>query len=120
MKKEFLLLSFTFLVASFSLVAQKPVWRLDSEFQSLLPTEQLSPSWRSIQQYKQFEINFKSLRASILAEAPAENQNGRTMAVSLPMPDGSLRTFHVMESPVMEPELAAKYREMIPNSKPTS
>lgn len=31
------------------------------------------------------------------------------MVISIPMPDGSLQRFSVMESPVMEPDLAARY-----------
>ncbi|MCC6843882.1 MAG: proprotein convertase P-domain-containing protein [Saprospiraceae bacterium] len=112
MKKAFLLLSFTFFIASISLVAQKPVWKLAPGSKNLVPTEQMSPSWRSIKAYQQFEINFNTLRSFILTQAPAENQLGKTISISLPMPDGNVREFYIMESPVMEPELALKYPEI--------
>jgi hypothetical protein len=52
---------------------------------------------------------------SLLAAAPVEGsvqQNANGLVLVLPMPDGSFQRFSVVESPVMEPGLAAKYPQI--------
>ncbi|MEO5803478.1 MAG: reprolysin-like metallopeptidase, partial [Verrucomicrobiota bacterium] len=61
-----------------------------------------------------FNVDHGSLRAE-LARVPKEFSNQARIApgeISLPMPDGSLARFKVVESPVMAPELAAKFPEI--------
>lgn len=62
-------------------------------------------SWRSL------SLNFDAMR-NHLRQAPMEftaaAQNAPLQLV-LPMPDGTMETFQVWESPIMEPALAAKY-----------
>jgi hypothetical protein len=51
---------------------------------------------------------------SVLSRAPMEFTQGRTSSVelSLPMPDGAMARFRIEESPIMEPQLAARYPEI--------
>lgn len=66
------------------------------------------------QKFQAFRLDRGTL-ALRLAAAPGEFAAAaqRTPAeIELPMPDGSLTTFQFVESPVMAPELAAKYPEL--------
>jgi hypothetical protein len=57
----------------------------------------------------------KDLLHTILNQTPAEGSSeSKTTAVTLalPLPDGTVGNFRIMESPIMAPELAAKYPEM--------
>ncbi|MFA6046825.1 MAG: reprolysin-like metallopeptidase, partial [Phycisphaerales bacterium] len=58
------------------------------------------------------QVNWDVLKG-LLAAAPLEAvpQVQPPVIVSLPMPDGWLARFNVVESPMMEPELAAKFPE---------
>ncbi|MEO6182010.1 MAG: reprolysin-like metallopeptidase, partial [Verrucomicrobiota bacterium] len=61
-----------------------------------------------------FNVDQASLRAE-LARVPKEFSNEARVApgeISLPMPDGTLARFQIVESPVMAPELAAKFPEI--------
>ena len=61
-----------------------------------------------------FDLAGASLRAT-LADAPAEGSRAARSAplvVSLPSPDGSFERFRVVDSPVMEPGLAARHPEI--------
>jgi Metallo-peptidase family M12B Reprolysin-like len=62
------------------------------------------------EKFAAFALDRRSL-AAVLATAPREfAQGGRAAAiVSIPMPDGSLAKFEVVESSVMADDLAAKY-----------
>lgn len=65
-------------------------------------------------QYKTFQLDYDNL-ASALRTAPMEfTQAAREqpLLVELPLADGSLRTFKIWESPIMAPELTAKYPEI--------
>ncbi|MBN8596162.1 MAG: hypothetical protein J0L78_00660 [Planctomycetes bacterium] len=60
-----------------------------------------------------FRLNRKEQQA-VLASAPLENSQRAASApvIMLPRPDGGLEAFSVVESPIMEPELAAKYPQI--------
>ena len=63
--------------------------------------------------YKTFRLNKQALK-TILENAPLEFDSfGESPGVILemPMPDGSFERFTIKESPIMEPELAAKFPE---------
>jgi hypothetical protein len=52
---------------------------------------------------------------NVLAKAPASaavRADRSSAVISLPMPDGSFQQFTFVESPVMHPQLAAKYPEI--------
>ena len=60
--------------------------------------------------YRALRLN-KGALAQQLARAPMEGSGdlrNSPVVLSLPMPDGSLQRFHVEESPIMEPSLAAR------------
>ena len=60
--------------------------------------------------YRALRLNKEAL-AQQLARAPMEGSGdlrNSPVVLSLPMPDGSLQRFHVEESPIMEPSLAAR------------
>ena len=51
--------------------------------------------------------------ADVLRGAPAERQRSvRALTISIPAPDGGFERFAVVESPVMEPGLAAAHPEL--------
>ncbi|MEP7128826.1 MAG: hypothetical protein ABI729_08160, partial [Chitinophagales bacterium] len=61
--------------------------------------------------YRSLQLNVSSMRAH-LQTAPKEfSESARTksLVLSLPMPGGTIDDFEIFESPVMAPELAAKY-----------
>ncbi len=58
-----------------------------------------------------FQLDYESLETALKA-APMEftqAARGAGLLLELPMADGSMRTFSVVESPVIAPELAAKF-----------
>ncbi len=77
--------------------------------------EAVAESWPSIlHQYQLVSLEQQTLQ-DVLTSAPAETEvrADRSWAViTLPMPDGSFQRFSFVESPVMHPELAAKYPEI--------
>ncbi len=63
------------------------------------------------EKYRSLTLDLEQLKA-LLDEAPmrfsAEAEAGQAR-LTIPMPDGSLQEFHVVEAPVMHPDLAARY-----------
>ena len=63
------------------------------------------------QRYLTYQLNLSQLEG-LLATAPLEfTEAGRAhpLILPLPLPDGTLADFALVESPIMEPELAAKF-----------
>ena len=48
----------------------------------------------------------------LLELSPSEYSGDKSNIIQIPMPDGSLGRFAVVESPIMEPDLAAKYPQI--------
>ena len=63
------------------------------------------------QRYLSFHLNFNELK-NLLSKAPGEravNLSQSPLIIDLPLPNGLLQRYRVVESPVMAPELAAAY-----------
>ncbi len=58
-----------------------------------------------------FVADIVALRLA-LEQAPAESSGDRSHRLPLPMPDGGIREFNVVDSPIMAPELAARYPDI--------
>lgn len=68
----------------------------------------------SVNQYRTLRLEQEALQAK-LDNAPMEftpAAASQALTIRLPLPDGHTATFEVVESPVMAPELAAKYPEL--------
>ena len=66
------------------------------------------------QKYLAFQLNGNDLRTQLLS-APHENSvkiNESTCIITLPLPNGTFQRFRVVESPIMEPALAAAYPDI--------
>ncbi|GAA4015612.1 zinc-dependent metalloprotease family protein [Hymenobacter fastidiosus] len=64
-----------------------------------------------LSQYRSVTVQLESMRAT-LAPAPVEQGAGArnsATVVSLPLPDGTSQRFRIVQTPVMEPALAARY-----------
>jgi hypothetical protein len=80
----------------------------------LPPTKDGRPADVKAERYEAFSLDRDAIRTA-LAGAPAEGTlaaKTSPVEVSLPAPDGKLQRFAVYDSPVMEPELAAKYPDI--------
>lgn len=73
-----------------------------------------SKAWVRPQRFRAVRVDRVSLRAQLrraVAERP-EEVLAPALDIDLPMPDGSSARFRIVESPVMAPELAAKFPEI--------
>jgi trimeric autotransporter adhesin len=67
-----------------------------------------------LRQYAGYTLNSSGM-AALLTAAPLESApgaRGNSIAVALPAPNGEFKTFAIVESPVMEPGLAAAHPEI--------
>lgn len=74
---------------------------------------ELEKSDKTVQatQYRTLSLDLDALKKYV-RNAPLENttdSKNRPLYLDLPLPDGTMETFAVVESPIMEPELAARY-----------
>ena len=58
--------------------------------------------------FRTYALNKEALQ-NVLANAPLEMTTESTVILELPLPNGEYGRFRIVESPVMAPELAAKY-----------
>jgi len=86
------------------------IWRTIDESEIALRGErQIIPI-----KYETFRVNANALQ-TVLAAAPLEanvNVHASNHIISIPMPDGQVAEFRFVESPIMAPELAARYPEI--------
>jgi hypothetical protein len=91
--------------------AQTNPWRVaSSPAQSTLASQ----TWVQPDKFVTFDLDHSAL-GSILAAAPKEALGKgvtNTGVIALPLPDGTFSTFRFVESPVMAPELAARFPEI--------
>lgn len=71
-----------------------------------------SRSWQNIKHFSTFEMPFEQYRKYLIGVVPTENNQGNVAPITLPMPDGSTRTFEIMSSTVMESEIQSRYPEI--------
>ncbi len=92
-------------------VASDKLWQEfdDTTLQQRLPDRVTIPNT-----YRAFKLD-KSELQTLLRNAPMESmdaaRNAAPLIISIPMPDGTLSRFSVVESPIFEPALAAKHPE---------
>lgn len=74
------------------------------------PEAEAAPRGMRPQQFAPFQLDRAAI-AALLAAAPIEDTPAaaQPLALPVPMPDGTLATFEVVESSVMAPELQARY-----------
>jgi sugar lactone lactonase YvrE len=121
-----------FTVAVMALVLSGIYWPSGSLLVSAVSASVSDPLWQEVtpvsikaltsnrqsqgapQHYRAFELNEAAL-ADLLAKAPMEFTEAAKdpqTEIKLPMPDGALARFGFVESPIMEPELAAQFPEI--------
>lgn len=61
--------------------------------------------------FRALEVDVKELER-LLDRAPVERSGAAPLVMALPYPDGTDRLFRVEESPILEPELAARFPEI--------
>jgi hypothetical protein len=86
------------------------LWR-DVDERAITPAGE---RWIVPQQYRVLELNVDALQA-VLAAAPLEGTPAAAesdVVLALPLPDGGFGRFRIVQSPVMAPELAAKFPEI--------
>ncbi len=108
MKKLLLLLSICFIFSTYSR-AQVNLW--ESADLADLTDRSTDHRYSTPAEFGLFKVNIEDLRTA-MATTPHENQissRNSYSQISMPMPDGSFRTFNLVEYEMMEPKLARKY-----------
>lgn len=92
--------------------AQAGLWS-EVSLRSLPEKSELVPELPKLDKGALFQLNVSGLQARCAA-APGEFSvpASGVAEIALPLPDGSFQTFQVMESPLMEPGLAARFPEI--------
>ncbi|HLP93046.1 MAG TPA: LamG-like jellyroll fold domain-containing protein [Saprospiraceae bacterium] len=92
--------------------AQTGLWS-EVSLRSLPESTDLTPQLPSLDKGMLLQLNVQAMQARC-ATAPAEFTRSNTDAgvIELPLPDGSFQTFQILESPLMEPALAARYPDI--------
>ena len=106
---RFLVFGFIIMFSSESIFAQSKMWQnIDSEPNSL-GLKQIIP-----ENFKVFRLDVLSMK-SVLSKTPLEFSTAAKSSnaiLELPMPDGSFEEFVIVESPMMEAELAKQFPEI--------
>ena len=102
-----LLLAFGLLLLANGAAANAAIWQ--ELPQGLQGVQQPALSENSSNRY--FLVDDAALRSAFIL-APHETSGDLSHHIQLPMPDGKLAKFSILESPIMAPELAARYPEI--------
>ena len=113
MDNFFRILLFTLLIAfqfGFAQTSSESLWSNVDEAQIVMLGERhIVP-----QLYRTIKLDINGMK-NFLSEAPLEfsdETRSKLAVLYLPMPDGSHQRFSIVESPIMAPELSAKYPEI--------
>ena len=105
LKKKLLILTLLF---SFSLFAQTNNWQLKNERELIFSTKVRRATIPK--NYKIFSLNLENFKAQLLNAPVRGNFTGRSShEILLPNADGKIERYYVMETPIMEQELADKF-----------
>jgi len=107
MKTRFLLLTSLLSLASF-IQAQNTFWN----HSNTKPALKSGSDWNKLERVQFFELNHEAFRQFLIQQVPLESGSSHAVPIQLPFPDGSMQTFYIQESPVMEQGLADKYPEI--------
>ncbi len=115
MKLKLFILRITVLM-SFQLFFFNTIFPQENLWTDKQETEIVATGERIIipQIYRTVSLN-RNLLTDLLSRAPMETSNfisQETSEIELPMPDGSMQKFAFVESPVMAPELSARFPEI--------
>ena len=106
---RFLVFSFIILFASEPIFAQTKMWQNISNEPNSLGIKQIIP-----ENYKILKLDILSMKL-VLSKTPLEftlAAKSTNTILELPMPDGKLEEFVILESPMMEAELAKQFPEI--------
>ncbi len=92
-----------------ALASAAPLFAGQSFWQDATPVTRNSES--EITSIHYFSGDEQAIR-DFLALVPPENTGSNDLTIQLPMPDGSLASFSIVESPIMEAELAAIFPQI--------
>ena len=84
------------------------LWKDVSDTQSLALT---ADNPNAPKQFRLLELN-KTRFGEVVAKAPLEFTSSEAQVLSLPLPDGRLWRFRIVESPVLSPELAEQFPQI--------
>ena len=107
-----------FAVAVFALATplrgQPPDTNLWSSVEQVPQGRGTADAWVQPAVFRAFNLNHTALQPNLRRALPeaAQRAAASPTLITLPMPDGTLARFRFVESPVMEPELAAKFPEI--------
>ena len=91
-----------------------PAGELWQEVEQAAQPKTVSEAWVRPERFRTFALQHSRVRP-LLQRAPKESAQALASSdalISLPMPDGTMARFRFVESPVMEPELAARFPEI--------
>lgn len=107
-KMKYNYLTTILLLASFAVFSQsKSIWKPINE--TSLSSEAKVKRSSFPRDYELFQLDLNSLKASLVNAPMRDSKEKSKLIIELPNAEGQIEHFRVMETPCMEPALAAKY-----------